>query len=64
MTSRREFIKTSGTFALGTYLLPVTIKPAAKNVGVRLYSLMLADAAGTLKQLAKMGYKELESAQK
>ncbi len=41
------------------------IKPATKNVGVQLYSVrkeMLADAAGTLKRLAKIGYKELESA--
>jgi sugar phosphate isomerase/epimerase len=36
-----------------------------KNVGIQLYSVrkeMLADPTGTLKQLAKIGYKELESA--
>jgi sugar phosphate isomerase/epimerase len=36
-----------------------------KNVGIQLYSVrkeMLTDAVGTLKQLAKIGYKELESA--
>lgn len=36
-----------------------------KNVGIQLYSVrkeMLADAVGTLKELAKIGYKELESA--
>ncbi len=65
MTSRRDFIKRSGTFACGMYLLPGSMRSPAKDVGVQLYSVrkeMLADAAGTLKQLAKMGYKELESA--
>lgn len=64
MPSRRQFIKTSGIFALGSYLLPARMKET-KNVGVQLYSVrkeMLADAAGTLKKLAKIGYKELESA--
>ncbi|MCW3107892.1 MAG: hypothetical protein JWQ09_2398 [Segetibacter sp.] len=65
MTSRRDFIKTSGAFALGTYLLPPGKKSTVKNVGVQLYSArkeMLADAPGTLKRLAKIGYKQLESA--
>lgn len=65
MRSRRDFIKTSGTFALGTYLLPQGMKSNTKDVGVQLYSVrkeMLADATGTLKQLAKIGYKQLESA--
>lgn len=65
MKSRRDFIKASGTFALGSYLLPSIEKASVKRVGVQLYSVrkeMLADAPGTLKQLAKMGYKELESA--
>ncbi|GAA4430438.1 sugar phosphate isomerase/epimerase [Pontibacter saemangeumensis] len=40
-------------------------KIKVKNVGIQLYTVrkeMLADATGTLKQLAKIGYKELESA--
>jgi sugar phosphate isomerase/epimerase len=64
MTSRRHFIKTSATFALGAYLLPPAGN-SANNVGVQLYSVrkeMLADAKGTLQVLAKLGYKELESA--
>lgn len=64
MQTRRRFIKTSGTLALGSFLLGAK-KPAPENVGVQLYSVrkeMLADATGTLKQLAKIGYKELESA--
>jgi len=46
-------------------LLPPVKGSATKDVGVQLYSVrkeMLADATGTLKQLAKIGYKELESA--
>lgn len=65
MNSRRNFIKTSGTFALGSYFLPSVHKAPAKGVGIQLYSVrkeMLADAPGTLKQLSKIGYKELESA--
>jgi sugar phosphate isomerase/epimerase len=64
MASRRHFIKTSGTFALGAFMLPTELKKP-KNVGVQLYSVreeMLADAKGTLQKLAKIGYKELESA--
>lgn len=65
MKTRREFLRTSGAFALGAYLLPSGKGSATKDVGVQLYSVrkeMLADAPGTLKQLAKIGYKELESA--
>ena len=64
MTSRRNFIRTSATFTLGTYLLP-RVANATDSVGVQLYSVrkeMLADAKGTLQTLAKLGYKELESA--
>src|SRR4051812_36909851 len=65
MKTRRDFIKTTSAFALGAYLLPGGNKQATKDVGVQLYSVrkeMLADPTGTLKQLAKIGYKELESA--
>ena len=65
MVSRRDFIKTSTTFALGTYLIPPRRKSFSRNAGVQLYSVrkeMLADATGTLKQLARIGFKELESA--
>jgi sugar phosphate isomerase/epimerase len=66
MRSRRNFIKTSGTLALGALALPY-VSSAAKihNIGIQLYTVrqaMLADAKGTLAQLAKLGYKELESA--
>jgi sugar phosphate isomerase/epimerase len=66
MKTRRDFLKTSGGLALGALLLPNLSKgEKLKNVGIQLYSVrkeMLADAVGTLKQLAKIGYKELESA--
>lgn len=66
MHTRRSFIKTSGTVALGSLLVPAFAQKAkVKNVGIQLYTVrkeMLADAVGTLKQLAKIGYKELESA--
>jgi sugar phosphate isomerase/epimerase len=66
MLSRRTFIKTSGTLALGALALPY-VSPAAKvqHIGIQLYTVrqaMLADARGTLARLAKLGYQELESA--
>ena len=66
MQTRREFLKTSGTVSFGTLLLPrIHEVTKVKNVGIQLYTVrkeMLSDAIGTLKQLAKIGYKELESA--
>ncbi|MDB5145342.1 MAG: hypothetical protein JWQ66_4055 [Mucilaginibacter sp.] len=66
--SRRSFLKTSGTLALGTFFIPEFLKAGnkrAKKIGLQLYTVrkeMLEDAAGTLKQVAKIGYKEIESA--
>lgn len=66
MTTRRDFLKTTGGLAAGALLYPTFGEAAkVKNVGIQLYTVrkeMLADAAGTLKKLAKIGYKELESA--
>jgi sugar phosphate isomerase/epimerase len=66
MKTRRDFFKTAGGLALGVLVIPsVTKGEKVKNIGIQLYSVrkeMLADAVGTLKQLAKIGYKELESA--
>jgi sugar phosphate isomerase/epimerase len=66
MKTRRDFVKRAGGLVLGALLLPkITKAEKLKNVGIQLYSVrkeMLADAVGTLKQLAKIGYKELESA--
>lgn len=66
MNSRRDFLKKSAILGLGAWYLPKNIQPSKQNnVGIQLYSVrdeMLKDATGTLKQLAKIGYKELESA--
>jgi sugar phosphate isomerase/epimerase len=68
MKTRREFIKVSGAITLGSMFLPscaASGKQNLKNVGIQLYSVrkeMLADPVGTLKKLAAIGYKQLESA--
>jgi len=65
MNTRREFLKSSGTLTLGSLFWPHVAKAKIKNVGIQLYTVrkeMLADPTGTLRQLAKIGYKELESA--
>lgn len=68
MTTRRNFLATTGTLALGSLLMPKFGSPfvkTPKKVGIQLYTVrneMLKDAAGTLKQIAAIGYKEIESA--
>jgi sugar phosphate isomerase/epimerase len=66
MRTRREFLQASGGLVLGTLFLPYLSEAAKKkNIGINLYSVreaMLADAVGTLKKLAQIGYKEIESA--
>src|SRR5215210_251300 len=67
MNTRRNFLKTSGSLAVGSLLLPQLSNAAVtkRKVGLQLYTVrkeMMEDATGTLKQLAKLGYKEIESA--
>jgi sugar phosphate isomerase/epimerase len=68
MNSRRDFLRNSITAAMGVSLISsIAAKPLkkVKRAGVQLYSVrkeMLADARGTLKKLAALGYQELESA--
>ena len=69
MNSRRDFIKASGTFAAGSILLPGLVSAAkrkgVKDAGLQLYTVrkeMLEDNIGTLKKIAHLGYKEIESA--
>ena len=69
LLNRRNFIEMGLLFSAGSLLLPGMLRGSGnarvKNVGIQLYTVrkeMLADAAGTLKQLAKIGFKELESA--
>ena len=66
-TSRRKFLKSSGMLVAGTALMPnsmFTIAPG-ELMGIQLYSVrddMKKDPLGTLKQLAAMGYKNVEHA--
>ena len=72
MVNRRKFLQQSGAIALGSLLLPklgiagnLFNENAKKNIGLQLYTLsqlMTKDAKGTLEQVAKIGYKEMESA--
>ena len=67
MKTRRHFLKTVGTVALGSMILPsiVSARIKIKNPGIQLYTVrneMLADARGTLKKLADLGIKQIESA--
>lgn len=69
MKSRRQFLKQTGAFAVGSMLLPDLGKALSpqktNNPGVQLYTFrseMLADAIGTLKQIAALGIKQIESA--
>lgn len=70
MKTRREFLKASGTLGAGALFLSCMAKEdqrsdIVKNIGLQLYTVrkeMAEDAVGTLKKLAKIGYKQLESA--
>jgi sugar phosphate isomerase/epimerase len=72
MINRRKFLQNSGALALGGFALSnqasalsLFTKPAPKNAGVQLYTTMSTidkDLDGTLKKIAEIGYKEVESA--
>jgi sugar phosphate isomerase/epimerase len=67
MNSRRKFLLDTGMLAAGSLLLPsfTTSTAKVKNVGVQLYTFrkeMLADAMGTLKRIAALGIKQVETA--
>lgn len=69
MNSRRNFLKASGALAVGSMLLPKFSAAgnlnASKDAGLQLYTVrkeMLEDNVGTLKKIASLGYKEIESA--
>src|ERR1700709_199832 len=70
MNSRRNFLKASGALAIGSMLLPDFAEAAKsgkaeKDAGLQLYTVrkeMLEDNIGTLKKIAGLGYKEIESA--
>lgn len=66
LQTRRDFIKSTAVLAAGAALITDdTTAAPVQNVGIQLYSVrkdMLADAPGTLKKLAAIGFKNLESA--
>lgn len=68
MTTRKDFLMQSGMLAAGVVLLPsftLPYKNPKKNLGVQLYTFrkeMLEDAVGTLKRIAALGIKQIESA--
>ncbi len=71
MLKRRNFLKQTGAAALGGLLLPnksmaaLFNKPAVHPLGVQLFTFFNVidnDVAGTLKKVAAIGYKEIESA--
>lgn len=71
MAHRREFLKQSGALALGGLLLgnvrgfASLPTPAKQALGVQLFTLFNVidqDVKGTLKKVAAIGYKEIESA--
>ncbi|HSZ87102.1 MAG TPA: sugar phosphate isomerase/epimerase [Puia sp.] len=68
---RRNFIKNSGALAFGAMAMPVKIHSlfsnniSSKPVGLQLftlYGIIDKDAKGSLKKVADIGYKEIESA--
>jgi sugar phosphate isomerase/epimerase len=67
--TRRGFLKTSALLAAGSLFLPELVRSAAntrvRDIGIQLYTVrneMMTDPTGTLRRLAKIGFKELESA--
>jgi len=67
MKTRRAFLQETGTIVLGSMLLPamdISFK-RIRNPGIQLYTFrkeLLANATGTLKQIASLGFKQIESA--
>ena len=71
MSNRRNFLKKSGTIALGSLILTKEMRASflaqapIHPVGLQLYTLFNVidtDVKGTLKKVADIGYKEVESA--
>ncbi|HEX2969613.1 MAG TPA: sugar phosphate isomerase/epimerase [Bacteroidales bacterium] len=72
MKTRREFLKSTGLIAFAGFIMPRVsfeqMQAGANNspaIGLQLYTLgnlMVTDPLGTLKKLAEIGYKEIESA--
>lgn len=64
---RKEFLQQTAALALGSFLLPsfAFSDKKVKNAGLQLYTFrkeMMTDALGTLKQIAALGIRQIESA--
>lgn len=63
MATRRKFLATAGIFTAGLVAGQLRASAArVQNIGIQLYTVraeMLADARGTLAQLAGLGYREI-----
>ena len=67
MKTRRQFLQQTGSLALASMLVSSFDLSfgKVKNPGIQLYTFrkeLLADAIGTLKQIASLGFKQIESA--
>ena len=68
MQTRKEFIANASMLTAGSMLFPSLLNSngkRVKNTGVQLYTFrteMAADARATLKKIAELGYKQIESA--
>lgn len=67
MQKRREFLSSAGALAVGSLLLSSEFETAKKvrNVGIQLYTFrneLAKDVMGTLKQIAGLGVKQIETA--
>ncbi len=64
MTTRRQFIKQGTVLGMGTILSPEIFKKDKYKLGLQLYTLnkeLNTDLVGTLKKVAALGYKEVET---
>src|SRR5215467_14996095 len=68
MITRKNFLKYTSSAAIGTFLVPSLFEMGEekiKNIGLQLYTFrkeLLIDAMATLKQIAALGIKQIESA--
>ena len=70
MHSRRNFLRNTGALTIGSFILSNKVLAAFSNkdlhpVGLQLFTLFSTldkDVAGSLQQISKVGYKEIESA--
>jgi sugar phosphate isomerase/epimerase len=66
MINRRNFLRTASAFAAGSMLLPASLSAKGINpydIGLQLYTLRTSlerDFSGTLAQLARIGYRQVE----